>query len=157
MESDWFLSNIYCTVTLYHLTDTVTLRQCRIVKLFFDAMHASLSLSLFIPFSVTLYTVTVTDTVTLRQCRTVKLFFDAMKASLSLSLSISFCTSLSLFSPLLHLGTKRILKKEENKKMEHSKSKAVASNLRQERSCKFERSVSASNVYFFRKKQNHLR
>ena len=40
--------------------------------------------------------------------------------------------------------------------MEHSKSKAVASNLRQERSRKFERSVSASNVYFFWKKQNHF-
>ena len=114
----------------------------------------SLSLSLFIPFSVTLYTVTVTNTVTLRQCRTVKLFFDAMKASLSLFLFLFVHPFLS--SPLLHLGTKRILKKEENKKMEHSKSKAVASNLRQERSRKFERSVSASNVYFFRKKQNHL-
>ena len=97
VESDWFLSNIYCTVTLYHLTDTVTLRQCRIVKLFFDAMHASLSLSLFIPFSVTLYTVTVTDTVTLRQCRTVKLFFDAMKASLSLYLSLSLSLSFYFF------------------------------------------------------------
>ena len=98
VESDWFLSNIYCTVTLYHLTDTVTLRQCRIVKLFFDAMHASLSLSLFIPFSVTLYTVTVTDTVTLRQCRTVKLFFDAMKASLSLSFNFFLYIPFSLLS-----------------------------------------------------------
>ena len=98
VESDWFLSNIYCTVTLYHLTDTVTLRQCRIVKLFFDAMHASLSLSLslFIPFSVTLYT--VTDTVTLRQCRTVKLFFDAMKASLSLSFNFFLYIPFSLLS-----------------------------------------------------------
>ena len=98
VESDWFLSNIYCTVTLYHLTDTVTLRQCRIVKLFFDAMHASLSLSLFIPFSVTLYTVTVTNTVTLRQCRTVKLFFDAMKASLSLSFNFFLYIPFSLLS-----------------------------------------------------------
>ena len=116
VESDWFLSNIYCTVTLYHLTDTVTLRQCRIVKLFFDAMHASLSLSLFIPFSVTLYTVTVTNTVTLRQCRTVKLFFDAMKASLSLYLSLSLSFYFFLYIPFSLLSSSSSWDKKNSQK-----------------------------------------